>query len=243
MEPKIKRRSRRKLAPHGNPPVISARDVELFRLLTRYRYLDSRQLWQLLPLSIRCYPQPHKQQPERKDKRTSAQIAFTARLRKLADWGYIDRSLNGRLPPQMRFMGYEIYEIGDEAVLYLSRAGIHEEDITALSVGSTLQFSHALMICSTLASLEIGAMQAGVRFITWQEILGKAPEETRFAKHPWLFPEVSIEYKFPNGVERNKVRLRPDCPPFGFEYTVGRTEKALSLCDHRSRACKQSVVE
>ena len=66
MEPKIKRRSRRKLAPHGNPPVISARDVELFRLLSRYRYLDSRQLWQLLPLSIRCYPQPHKQQLERK---------------------------------------------------------------------------------------------------------------------------------------------------------------------------------
>ena len=242
MEPKIKRRSRRKLAPHGNPPVISARDVELFRLLTRYRYLDSRQLWQLLPLPSGA---THSRISSNRSVRTSARrhrLPSLTRLRKLADWGYIDRSLNGRLPPQMRFMGYEIYEIGDEAVLYLSRAGIEEEDITALSVGSTLQFSHALMICSTLASLEIGAMQAGVRFITWQEILAKAPEETRFAKHPWLFPEVSIEYKFPNGVERNKVRLRPDCPPFGFEYTVGR-QKALSLHDHRSRASKQSVVE
>ena len=214
-----KRRTRRDIRPIGNPPVIGPRDVALFLLLTRYRYLDSRQLWQLLPAEVRAKPQPHRQRPDKKSKLSSAEIAFKHRLQKLTSWGYLTRTLNGRLPKSMRYLGYEIYEIGEEAFLYLARHKIYEEDITGLAVGSTLLFPHALMICSTLASLEIGANATrGVRFITWKEILAKAPKETRFSKNPWLFPEIAITYDFPNGRQSEPVRLKPDCPPFGFEY-------------------------
>ena len=215
----LKRRSRRDTAPIGNPPVIGPRDVALFLLLTRYRYLDSRQLWRLLPAEVREKPQPHRQKRDKKSKLSSAEIAFKQRLQKLTSWGYLTRSLNGRLPKTMRYFGHEIYEIASEALLYLALHQIQEVDITGLAVGSTLQFPHALMICSSLASLEIGANETpGVRFITWQEILARAPREARFSKNPWLFPEVAISYDYPAGTQRERVRLKPDCPPFGFEY-------------------------
>ena len=115
----------------------------------------------------------------------------------------------------MRYFGYEIYEIGDEGINHLAYNNIQEENITGVSVGSYLQFAHALMICSTLAELEIGANEHGIRFITWPEILASAPQETRFGKHPWVFPEVEISYQYPNGMQRQVVRAKPDSPHLG----------------------------
>ena len=241
-----KRRTRRDIRPIGNPPVIGPRDVALFLLLTRYRYLDSRQLWQLLPAEVRAKPQPHRQRLHKKSKLTSAEIAFKLRLQKLTCWGYLTRSLNGRLPKSMRYLGHEIYELGEEALLYLARHQIYEEDITGLSVGSMLLFPHALMICSTLASLEVGANETpGVRFVTWKEILAKAPKETRFSKNPWLFPEVAITYDFPNGRHRESVRLKPDCPPFGFEYDTpdGKFYRFATLEAERSNKVRANNLK
>jgi hypothetical protein len=221
MDTPIKRRSRRDKSPIGNPPVIGPRDVRSSSSSPAIATSTAGQLWRLLPPEVRSRPQPERQKADRKSKLSSAEYAFKDRLAKLlTSWGYLDRSLNGRLPPNMQYLGHEIYEIGDDAVLHLASHQIQEDDITSLSVGSTLQFPHALMICSTLASFDIGASETpGVRFVTWQEILARAPQETRFAKNPWLFPEVKIEYDFPNGRQENDIRLKPDCPPFGFEYT------------------------
>jgi hypothetical protein len=213
MNAPLKRRSRRDTRPIGNPPVIGPRDVAFFLLLTRYRYLDSRLLWRLLPM--------RRETPNPNAKYSSAEIAFKQRLQKLTSWGYVTRSLTSRLPPTMRYLGHEVYELGSEAEKHLAYNGIQEENITGLSVGSALQFPHALMICSTLAELEIGAREHGIRFITWPEILASAPQETSLAKNPWQFPEVEISYQYPNGLERQRVRARPDSPPFGFEYPDG----------------------
>ena len=215
MDTPLKRRSRRDTTPLGNPPVIGPRDVALFLLLSRYRYLDSRQLWRLLP------PDHRRESPNPNAKYSSAEIHFKNRLTKLTSWGYLIRSLSERLPKNMRYFGYEIYEIGDEGLNHLAYNNIQEENITGLSVGSYLQFPHALMICSTLAELEIGANEHAIRFITWPEILASAPEETRFDKHPWTFPAVEISHQYPNGLQRQVVRAKPDSPPFGFEYGDG----------------------
>ena len=215
MDIPIKRRSRRDTTPIGNPPEITARDVALFLLLTRYRYLDSRQLWRLLPADMR------RETRNPNAKYSAAETHFKNRLAKLTSWDYLIRSLSNRLPTTMRYLGYEVYEIGDAAASHLAYNGIQEENITGLSVGSSLQFPHALMICSTLAELELGAAAAGVRFITWPEILGSAPHETRFQKHPWQFPEVEISYQYPNGTQRQLVKAKPDSPPCGFEYPDG----------------------
>jgi hypothetical protein len=198
----MQRRSRRSRERRGNEPIIGARDAAVFKLLTRYRYLDSRQLWSLL----------------RDDVRGTDETGFKKRLRQLTDWGYLWRSLTDRLPRNMLFLGHEIYELHEAGKKHLTYHGIQEKNITGLSAGAGLSFPHALMICSTLASLELGARTAGVRFITWQEILARAPDDTRCAKHPWSF-SVEISHRFPTGTTpQKKFKLTPDSPPFGFEY-------------------------
>lgn len=204
----MQRRSRRDRERRGNEPIIGPRDVAVLKLLTRYRYLDSRQLWLLL----------------QDDVRGTDETGFKKRLRQLTDWGYLWRSLNGRLPKSTLFLGHEIYELHQEGKRHLAYHRLQEENITGLSAGAGLFFPHALMICSALASLELGARMAGVRFITWQEILARAPGDTRLAKHPWSFP-VEISHRFPSGAtHERKFTLTPDSPPFGFEY-AGATGK------------------
>ena len=229
-----KRRSRRDATAIGNPPQIGPRDLATFLLLTRYRYLDSRQLWRLLPPDLR------RETPNPNAKYSSAEIEYKRRLRRLRDHGYLFRSLHDGHPPRLSgnfdYRGYEIYEIGDAAVNHLAYKGIQEENITGHSVGATLQFPHALMICSTLASLEMGAVANGVRFITWPEILINAPSETRYKKHPWQFPEVEISYRFSKGTETEHVAAKPDSPPFGFEYPDGLTSSALSKRSDQTRS-------
>jgi hypothetical protein len=222
-----KRRSRRDNTRVSSEITLNDRDIAVFLLLIRYKYLDSYQLWRLLPPSLR------QEKPNPNSKYSSLEIHFKQRLKRLTEWGYIRRALyhheRHRLEEGMIYTGFEIYEIWDAALLFLSHADIPHTSITGLSVGSAIQFPHARMIISTLASLEMGAVDAGVRMITWEEILARAPNETRHARDPWLFPEVSISYEFPEGPKRHNKKARPDCPPFGFEYTMPDGSKAANF--------------
>lgn len=47
------------------------------------------------------------------------------------------------------------------------------------------QASHNLKVCLALASIEVAATKAGLRFIPWEEILQDAPEETKNLDHPF----------------------------------------------------------
>jgi hypothetical protein len=95
----FRRRSRRDTTPIGNPPEITPRDVALFLLLTRYRHLDSRQLWRLLPADMR------RETHNPNAKYSAAETHFKNRLAKLTSWGYLIRSLSNRLPTTMRYLG------------------------------------------------------------------------------------------------------------------------------------------
>ena len=48
------------------------------------------------------------------------------------------------------------------------------------------EFAHTMMICDTLASIELGVQsEPNVRLVSWQEILAKAPKETQQAGNPF----------------------------------------------------------
>jgi hypothetical protein len=75
------------------------------------------------------------------------------------------------------------------------------------------------MICDCLASIELGVRQnTALRFISWQEILAKAPERTCSEDNPFAIP-ITISHTQPgNGVTHSAdVKAVPD-GLFGLEY-------------------------
>ena len=87
-------------------------------------------------------------------------------------------------------------------------------------MGAYRQFAHQLMICDCMASIELGVRQdPSLRFISWQEIIAKAPESTRKLDNPFAIP-VSISHTFPRtgAVQRADIKIVPD-GLFGLEYT------------------------
>jgi hypothetical protein len=84
------------------------------------------------------------------------------------------------------------------------------------------------MICDCLASIEVGARQdRNLRFISWQDIILKAPETTRNLPNPFEFPG-SISYTFSEsrGMQSADIKIVPDAV-FGLEYT---TQGQKSYC-------------
>jgi hypothetical protein len=80
------------------------------------------------------------------------------------------------------------------------------------------------MVCDILASIELAARGVpGLRFVSCDEILAKAPETTRNSPAPPQF-SVSIAHEFAGGRHENMdLRLAPD-GLFGLEYTQGVTK-------------------
>ena len=86
-------------------------------------------------------------------------------------------------------------------------------------MGACRQFAHQLMICECLASIELGIRQhSGLRFISWQEIIAKAPERTRISGEPIRDSGHDIAHAFGGGMRsaRRSERCRTGC--FGLEY-------------------------
>jgi hypothetical protein len=75
------------------------------------------------------------------------------------------------------------------------------------------------MICDCLASIELGVrQQTSLRFISWQEILAKAPERTCSTDNPFAIP-VAISHTLPGSgtTHRAEIKAIPD-GLFGLEY-------------------------
>jgi hypothetical protein len=200
-----KRRSRLRPLTTNKRLQITDRDVEILRLLSRYRYLRSHHLHTLIG------GKSHKR--------------FIERLGDLYhEGGYVNR------PPQQwqainaRYMP-AVYELGEAGERLLIDQGMLNADLAPLQRqgrhGAVRQFHHDLMICDILASIEIGVLaDKSLRLVSSQEILAspKTPEATRRAVNPFAIP-VSITYMSPraNEVERWDKPLIPDAI-FGIEY-------------------------
>lgn len=201
-----KRRSRLRRAATDKRLQITERDIEVLRLLGRYRYLRSSHLHAL------AGGQSHKR--------------FIERLGHLYhEGGYIDRPAQQWQAINARYMP-AVYELGDAGERLLAGLGMVDRSLSPLlrkgRQGAVRQYRHDLMICDILASIEIGTRaNRGLRLVSWPEIFAnpKMPEATRMAANPFALP-VSVTYTCSrtNALERWDKPLVPDAV-FGIEYS------------------------
>jgi hypothetical protein len=186
---------------------LTERDIEIFWLLTRYRYLRSSHLHALVG--------------------GKSQKRFIERLGDLYhEGGYLNRpqqqwqTINARYRPA-------VYELGDAGERVLKQHGLAGENASSLTgksrLGAVRQYHHELMICDIIASIEIGVRaDPKLRFVSWQEILEnpKMPERTRISANPLAIP-ASVSYTCPRtkNTSRYDQPLIPDAL-FGIEYTA-----------------------
>ena len=176
---------------------LTARDIEIFKMLQRYRYLRSTFLYAFVG--------------------GKNETRFKERLGALFhDGRYINRPKE-----QWQFAGaryapavYELDRAGEAVLVELGIRGSR-----AVSTSSHSQFAHTLMIAETLASIELGARAAGnVRLIGADEIIASAPEAAEKARSPLALP-VSITHTFPRDRTESAVfDLIPDAL-FGLAYS------------------------
>jgi hypothetical protein len=177
----IARRSRMRRTRTGKRIELSPRDLEIFRLLRRYRYLPSTYIHAFVG--------------------GASETRLKERLGDLFHEGYINRP-----EQQWQFANAShrpaVYESGLGTVRSLLQNGNVVDDLRSfLSTTLHRQFLHSLMICEVLASLDI-AMRADprLRFVGWSEILGRAPEATRTSTMPFRLPLRSGGYLAPDGL-------------------------------------------
>jgi hypothetical protein len=191
--------------PTGKRLQLTQRDLEIFLLLTRYRFLRSTHLHALVG--------------------SKSRNRFIERLGDLYhEGGYRDRpdpqwdTANARYMPG-------VHALGRAGRSVLSQYGL-AQDGSGMASGWNggrpgRHFQHELMICDILSSIEIGA-RAGprLRFISWPEILAspKMPERTRRSAKP-LAVRVPVTYS-PPGSRKTHRSDRPLVPDalFGLEY-------------------------
>lgn len=200
-----RRRSRMHRAPTNKRLEISERDIELFRLLSRYRYLRSSHLHML------AGGRSHKR--------------FVERLGHLYhEGGYIDRPAQQWQAINARYMP-AVYELGDAGERLLVERGILDRELSPLlrkgRQGAVRQYHHDLMVCDILSSIEIGVRaDPALRFVSWQEILAspKMPASTRAAPNPLALPaEATYTCSRTGKTDRWMGPLVPDAL-FGIEY-------------------------
>ena len=167
-------------------------DLNYLQLLYRYRYLRSTHMLPLLGL---------------KSKGRSIDRLGTL----YHDFGYIDR-------PEQQYLvvnaGYKpaVYELTEAGEQVLREHGLANEESPLLHRGRGLGvlFQHELMISDILSSLEIGLTgRPELSFISWQEILKRAPKATQDAKEPFDIP-TSVSYAFHGGTQTSNKALSPD---------------------------------
>ena len=176
------------------------RDIEIFKLLARYRYLPSDYIHAFVDGNAK---------------------ALTRRLNLLS------RKPNVYLarPPQQRESASAnhrplIYELDERAIRLLREHGV------ALPQKSYHRnFAHELMVAQITASIELGAKERShVRLISWPEILGSGntPRATRESSSP-----ASIPVQFSMRGEQQTVNLTADAQPFGLERVINSTRSYL----------------
>ncbi len=158
----VNTRSRTTPQPRGRQIAITARDLALFRLLARYRFLPSN----FIHAFIGGNPTYHK-----------------SRMTDLYHEGWL-----GKPKPQWEALNaryrFDTYELGGRA-----RALLRDEDLLEHRIlGTSGAFRHELMLCLVMASLELSARRFGIELLDWKDVLAAAPEEARAAESPFVIP-------------------------------------------------------
>lgn len=193
-----KRRSRMHRMSVGKRIELTERDVELFKLLDRYRYLRSNFLYAFLS--------------------GNSETRFKERLGDLYhDGRYINRPEQQWQFANCRYMplAYELDARGEEVLRSL---GIVNHDSSLLSrgrMGAYRQFAHQLMICECMASIDLGVrQQPSLRFISWREMVSKTPTASSAITNPFEFSVLILH----NG-QSVETKVVPD-GVFGLEYSA-----------------------
>lgn len=152
---------------------LTPRDLAIFELLERYRYLRSTFIHAFVG--------------------GASETRFKERLGHLYhEGGYLNRP-----PEQWKIAGSRyvpvVHENTDAARRALAESGCASDGRQGSSAGGVAvgnrQFAHTLMTCEVLASIELtAAADPHLRFISSAEILAKAPEATQNSPHPLRFP-------------------------------------------------------
>lgn len=198
------RRPRIKRTPTGKLIVLTTRDTEILRWLYRYRYLRAPQLVAFL--------------------QSKSKKRFIERLGDLFhETGLIDRPkvqwrhVDPRCTPM-------IYELSAKGLSFLGSKNQLPQRATTLSrryrSGNT-QFTHAMMIVDALVEVEKKVIaNPELRFVCVDEILARAPENTRNAPNPLSVPiTIHPNAAFPKIKSPWKTHIIPDAL-YGIEYVI-----------------------
>lgn len=203
------RRSRMKRKRSGKRIELSARDIEIFKLLYRYRYLRST----FLHAFIR-----------------GSENRFKERIGDLYhEGGFINRPKAQWQYANARYMPV-IYELDTPGLEVLKTTGhLHafEQSPFIPRTGTHKQFAHAVMICDILASVELGTLHSGnLQYISSQDILVKAPDHTKRSMKPFSMPVTISHTSKRSGLSQQvKTAVVPDAV-FGLEYADSSNQKS-----------------
>jgi hypothetical protein len=177
-------------------PVVARpteRDIEIFRLLTRFRYLPSDYIHAFIGGSEKALSH----RLNLLSRKPNLYLARPHQQRECADANY-------------RHLIYEIDEGG--------RRILRERGLPFHPKSYHHNFTHEIMVAQITASIELGARaDANVRLITWPEIL--ANETTPAATRTSVTP-ATIRVTYELGGERRCDEITADARPFGLERTI-----------------------
>lgn len=169
------------------------RDVEIFKLLTRYRYLPSDYIhafvggnMKALSRRLNCL-----------SRKPNLYLARPHQQRDNADANY-------------RRLIYELDERGSRV--------LRERGLAFLPKSYHRNFAHELMVAQIMASVELGTKEnKNIRHITWPEILAsqKTPKAIRDSH-----TATSIPVSFSVHGECYSIAVTADACPFGLERTI-----------------------
>jgi len=187
----------------GKRLVLTERDLEIFRLLERYRYLNSKYLQAFAG--------------GRSAKR------FKERLGDLFHEGYLDRPLRQWDFAQSRHRPL-IYESGKGREQILHGQIDPPAPLTFLAATHHRQFQHSVMICHLIGAIELLSLQNGaIDLISWREILAKAPITSRQIKAPFAVP-VTLTNSKDGTAFHHQTAVVPDAV-FGLRYSSNGVPK------------------
>ncbi len=223
------RRPRFKPSPVGKRILLTDRDTRILQLLYRYRYLRQPQLIAFL--------------------KPKSEKRFIERLGDLFhETGLVNRPNRQWNQFDARFTPM-IYELSAKGQVFLEDQDLVPQRATTLSRrdrgARNPQFEHAMMIVDVLVSTELSLDEYDdKRFVCVDEILAKAPAETRNASNPLSVP-VTIQQsaQFPEIKKPWNTHIIPD-GLYGVEYLIDGEKRyrfwALE-CENTSPRMRRSI--
>jgi hypothetical protein len=193
--PRNSRWTRDAVTDDGRAVVVypTDRDIEIFKLLTRYRYLPSDYIHAFVGGSMSALSR----RLNYLSRKPNLYLARPHQQREAADANY-------------RRLIYELDERGSRV--------LRARGLSFLPKSYHRNFAHELMVAQIMASFELGTRERpNVRLITWPEILASSntPEATRQSP-----TAASIPVRFTVNGGQYSVNVNADARPFGFERVV-----------------------